>query len=127
MPAARARADREHFGRDRRLLKPAEFQRVLRGGVRVGGHYFRLVGRVSEDANGRLGLAIAKRSLKRAVDRNAAKRTLRESFRRQQAAVVGHLDVVAMANPSVRGAPPAALRSELERQWKRLRQKCVVS
>lgn len=127
MPEACPRADGECFSRKRRLLKPVEFQRVLRGGSRVGGQYFRLIALKSDEPDGRLGLAIAKRSLKRAVDRNAAKRAIRESFRRQPESVVKNLDFVAMANASVRGASPAALRNELDRQWKQVRRKCAGS
>ncbi|MEM6988754.1 MAG: ribonuclease P protein component [Pseudomonadota bacterium] len=124
---ARAQAGGDQFGRERRLRKPVEFQRVLKGGTRVGGRYFRFVARVGESPDGRLGLAIAKRSLKRAVDRNLAKRTLRESYRQQSHDTVAQLDIVVMANPSVRGAPPAALRAELDRQWIKVRRKCVGS
>lgn len=115
------------FGRDRRLLKPAEFQRVLKKGARAGGAYFRVIAVRGEHPQGRLGLAIAKRSLKRAVDRNLAKRVIRESFRHQDAAVLGGLDVVVMANPGVRSASLAALRDDIDRQLNRIRRKCDAS
>lgn len=117
----------DSFGRDRRLLKPTEFQHVLKRGVRVGGTFFRVIAVNSAHTRGRLGLAIAKRSLKRAVDRNLAKRVIRESFRQQEGVVVAGLDVVVMANPGVRGAPLAALRADIDRQLKRVRRKCDAS
>lgn len=124
MPSAAPHRTRACLRPGRRLRKPAEFKRVLNTGVRIGGPYFRLVACAGDSECGRLGLAIAKRSLKRAVDRNRAKRVLRESYRCQEIDSVARLDVVVMANPSVRYATLSELRRDLDRQWRRLRQKC---
>ena len=59
-----------------------------------------LMARASEAGEVRLGLIVAKRVLRRAVDRNRAKRVLRESFRRR--ADLPPLDVVVRV---VSGAP----------------------
>ncbi len=123
-PDAQSGVEGSVFGRDRRLLTPREFQHVLKQGARAGGQFFRLIAVTGDHPKGRLGLAIAKRSLKRAVDRNRAKRVIRESFRQQEASVVGDLDVVVMANPGVRSASLDELRADLARQWKRVRQRC---
>ena len=69
------------FGPDRRLRQPGEFgavfgqRRVLRG-ERFDLHY-----RPNGGATARLGLVIAKKLARRAVWRNAIKRTSREAFR----------------------------------------------
>ncbi len=72
------------FGRDRRLLHKKEFEAVLRHPqVRLGRGPLRLVAQGNAIRAPRLGLIVAKRVLRRAVDRNRAKRVIRESFRLQ--------------------------------------------
>jgi len=116
------------FTRQQRLLSPAQYKHVLSKGKRVSGKYFRLCGiaRADNEAGPRLGLTIAKRSAKKAVDRNRVKRLARESFRHQQAKL-GAIDVVVFANPSVVGADSADLRRHLDRQWQQLCRKCAPS
>jgi len=48
----------------------------------------------------RLGLALSKRQLKRAVDRNRIKRLIREVFRHRRNRLKG-IDLVIMAGPAV--------------------------
>lgn len=116
------------FTRRQRLLSPAQYKRVLSQGKRISGKYFRLCGLARADGGecARLGLTIAKRSVKLAVERNRVKRLARESFRLSQAELDA-IDVVVFANPSVVGADPADLRRHLERQWHQLCRKCAVS
>ncbi|MGB0864893.1 MAG: ribonuclease P protein component [Granulosicoccaceae bacterium] len=116
------------FTRQQRLLSPAQYKHVLSQGKRVSGKYFRMCGVVRTDGSvdARLGLTIAKRSAKKAVDRNRVKRLARESFRHQQAQL-GAIDVVVFANPSVVGADSADLRRHLDRQWHQLCRKCTPS
>lgn len=116
------------FTRQQRLLSPAQYKHVLSKGKRVSGKYFRLCGiaRTESDACPRLGLTIAKRSAKKAVDRNRVKRLARESFRHQQDQL-GPIDVVVFANPSIVGADAADLRRHLDRQWQQLCRKCAPS
>jgi len=112
------------FTRRQRLLTPAQYTRVLKKGKRISGKYFRLAGiqRDEPDAGARLGLTIAKRSVKRAVDRNQVKRLARESFRHHCAELLA-LDVVVFANPSAATAEPEELRRHLDRQWLQLSRK----
>ena len=89
------------FGRARRLLRKKQFDQVLRGAsVRAGRGPLRLAARDNRLEMARLGLIVGKRMLPRAVDRNRAKRVIRESFR--QAAGLPAMDIV------VRVAVPAA-------------------
>lgn len=72
----------QRFDRSRRLLNSQEFSHVFRAGeFKVGGQGYLLIARRSGAARSRLGLAIAKRYLPRAVDRNRVKRVAREAFR----------------------------------------------
>ena len=92
---------RRDFGRARRLRRKNQFDDVLRNAsVRVGRGPLRLAACDNDLETARLGLIVGKRMLPLAVDRNRAKRVIRESFR--QADELPAMDVV------VRVALPAA-------------------
>lgn len=77
---------REGFPRAARLLRRADFEAVLaRAAVRLRSPPLRLAAKRNPLGAARLGLVAPKRALPRAVDRNHAKRALRESFRRARA------------------------------------------
>ncbi len=67
----------------------------------------------------RLGLAVAKKHVRRAVDRNRIKRLVRESFRQHQPQLKG-LDLVVLVKPGIHKADNPALFSSLETHWQRL-------
>lgn len=91
---------RRDFGRARRLLRKRQFDDVLRrASVRTSRGPLRLAALDNELEMARLGLIVGKRMLPRAVDRNRAKRVIRESFR--QAGRLPAMDIV------VRVAVPA--------------------
>jgi ribonuclease P protein component len=68
----------------------------------------------------RLGLAIARKQVRRAVDRNRLKRIARECFRKQRDALHG-IDLVVMARAEAATAETATLRASLERLMGRIR------
>ena len=112
------------FPRTLRLLKAAEFKKVFTNPVKSTDHYFTLLATPSESGSPRLGLAIAKKMIKRAVDRNLIKRTVRESFRLQQQNI-GSIDIVALAKKEALDASPEVLRKSLETHWLKLFSKCA--
>lgn len=65
----------------------------------------------------RLGLAIAKKQIPRAVDRNRIKRVIRESFRLHQ--LQDH-DFVVLARRDTASATNRQLSRSLARHWERL-------
>ena len=67
----------------------------------------------------RLGLAVAKKRARRAVDRNRIKRVARESFRHVRGAL-GDRQVVIMNRDAARDADAAELRRALDVLWSRL-------
>ena len=84
---------RATFGRDRRLLHKKEFEAVLRDPwVRFRRGPLWCAAKANAHGQSRLGLIVAKRVLRRAVDRNRAKRVLREAFRLRQGTMA--VDVV---------------------------------
>ena len=74
----------------------------------------------------RLGLAIAKRYVKLAKDRNRIKRLTRESFRLNQHKLAG-LDFVVMARTAAIQADHESLSRSLQRHWARLVKECKPS
>lgn len=108
------------FPRSARLLDPAAFQQVFSRGKRISLNGLTAV--VAPNALGqpRLGLAIAKKSVRRAVARNRIKRLIREAFRARQAGLVA-VDIVLLARPGIERTEAGVLRAELDRLWLRLR------
>lgn len=76
---------RHRYGRDRRLLRRREFDAVFgQPSMRVSAPPLWLAVRPNDAQAARLGLVVGKKILPRAVDRNRAKRAIRESFRLAQ-------------------------------------------
>lgn len=74
----------------------------------------------------RLGMAISRKNVKRAVKRNLIKRQLRESFRLQRA-IIGDFDVVVLARPGVDRLTRYELREQIDECWQKIANKCVPS
>jgi len=66
-------------------------------------------------------MAIAKKNLNRAVDRNLVKRTVRESFRANQSHLSG-FDMVVMCKRGMPLTERARLRNSLEKHWNKISQ-----
>ncbi len=106
-----------------RLLRPSEFQAVFdKAAFKIGEAQFLLLVRHNGLSHSRLGLVIAKKKVRRSVDRNRLKRTVRESFRHHQAELPA-TDVIFMARQDLLAMPPEAFRDALAQAWKRLRRK----
>ncbi len=115
------------FSKKLRLLTAADFKRVFDApDQRSVDNMFTLLVRKNELGYSRLGMAITKKRLKRAVDRNYAKRIIRETFRAQQAELVG-VDVVVINRNGVAGAEKRALHNSLKKHWPRLVKRCAKS
>lgn len=78
-----------------------------------------LLARVSETPQSRLGLVIAKKNVRQAVQRNRIKRVARELFR-QQPPASPPLDVVLLARRGLDELDNTALFAALGEQWQKL-------
>jgi ribonuclease P protein component len=74
-----------HFRRDERIRRRSEFQQVYEHGARIHGRFSTIFALPNRQARGRLGIAATKK-LGGAVQRNRAKRLLREIFRHNKIA-----------------------------------------
>ena len=101
-PASSPSSSRQLFTRCQRLLLPREYKAVFDGNTLKVSHpsLLLLVRVTGATSPARLGLVIAKKHVRLAVQRNRVKRQLRESFRRHQQVLVG-LDIVVLARPGL--------------------------
>lgn len=104
------------FTRELRLLDAAQYKYVFAKARRFGNQNFTLLVRVNEESHARMGLAIAKKAVKRAVDRNRIKRIIRESFRHMQYDLP-NIDVVIMCRPSAVPLKKEEIRQQFDKQW----------
>ena len=108
------------FGREHRLLTPAQFKIVFDGATcKASGPNMLLLARHNTEAQARLGLVIAKKNVRRAVDRNKIKRIARESFRHHRAEL-DNLDIVVLARKGLGELDNAALHVLFKDMWRRL-------
>jgi ribonuclease P protein component len=106
-----------------RLKKPAEFKKVFDKPIKSSDQYFTLLAIKNDFEYPRLGLAIPKKIIRKAVHRNVIKRAVRENFRIQQH--LGNLDIVVLARKDAADAPPELLRKSLERHWLKIVNRCA--
>lgn len=105
------------FPREARLLNATGYGQVFKRNKRLSSRYWIVLGhRTGTPAPGRLGLAIAKKRAKRAVDRNHIKRIARESFRHNRKLLVGY-DAVVMNKDHAASASSIELRQSLDTLW----------
>ncbi|WP_347987257.1 ribonuclease P protein component [Methylomonas sp. AM2-LC] len=106
-----------------RLGTPADFKHVFNNPVKSIDKYFTVLAAPNHLPHPRLGLAIAKKTIKKAVARNRLKRTARESFRLHRQHIV-NIDIVVLARGDAGNAPLLILRKSLEKHWLKLVERC---
>lgn len=102
-----------------RLRQSQDFAKVFKHPVRYIDARFKILSTNNEGLGPRLGLAISKKSVKRSVDRNAVKRLIRESFRKNQE-MLGNVDVVVLSKGGIASCTNEQLFKSLESHWQRL-------
>ncbi len=114
------------FARSARLLSPADFKRVFSRAKKYGSSHLTILVRANDLGYPRLGLAISRKHVKRAVGRNLIKRQIRESFRLHQD-IIGSFDVVVLSKPGVDKLDRHALRALINATWQELARRCKKS
>ncbi|HAZ40757.1 MAG TPA: ribonuclease P protein component [Methylococcaceae bacterium] len=116
-------APRFDFPRTHRLLTGRDYQRVFGEAFKSSDHFLTVLAKSNGREGARLGLAISKRNVRHAVDRNRVKRIARESFRIRWTDL-GNFDYVVLARPAAANADTTTLSRSLRRHWDQLVRQC---
>ena len=109
---------RAPFARTQRLVSAAQFKTIFAQARRSSDRYFTVLALTNETGRPRLGLAIGKKRIRRAVDRNRMKRLIRESFR-LNAPEMAALDLVVISRFDGNAANEI-IADSLSRHWAQL-------
>lgn len=110
---------RFRFQRSQRIVRTDEFSSVFNFRRRFEGAYFQLYYRPNDAGQARLGVVVGKKWLRRAHDRNAVKRLVREHFRLLQHRLSSVDLVVRLAKPAVR-LPLSVLKTDIDTLFLRI-------
>ncbi len=114
---------KQTFGKSLRLLNSGDFQQVFdSASFRISHQHLLLLACHNGRGSPRLGLVVAKKHLRLAVDRNRIKRLCRESFRKRQADFAD-LDLIILSRNGLDKLDNANVFSLLDHQWQRLLKK----
>lgn len=105
------------FTKAQRLLNKAQFQHVFSNAKKIEGKELFFLVRKNTLSYPRLGLAISKKSVNKAHDRNRIKRIIRESFRTSP---LPSYDVIALARKGLDELSNESIHAKLQRIWQRL-------
>lgn len=113
------------FKKTARLLTKKDYQSVFNAvqqnqGIKITHSFFRVLVCENTLAHPRLGLVITKKAIKKAVDRNRAKRIIREQFRTLTLPIRG--DMIVLAYHGCIGAQASEIRKTLQEIWIKLYQ-----
>ena len=105
------------FGREKRLLNAKDYSQVFDGPEAKASHQrLLLLAKRNNTSRHRLGLVIARKHVRLAVQRNRIKRVAREFFRTLQVEEPG-MDVVLLARRGIDQLDNAELSTILRQQW----------
>lgn len=107
------------FPRSKRLLAAQAYKHVFDKPIRVRNQDILLLARPNQLMQGRLGLVVAKKQIRKATSRNKIKRLIRESFRQKQHSFLG-IDIVVIAYKSLLNLDNAEINKCLEQHWLKL-------
>ncbi|MBA4695944.1 MAG: ribonuclease P protein component [Legionella sp.] len=105
------------FDRSRRLLTKRDYAGVFACPQKMVSREFVILYSRNSLGKARLGLALSKKMLPKAHDRNRMKRLLRETFRVEQLPPV---DIVVLARHGLASIDNEKIISSLVRSWKKL-------
>ena len=105
-------AREQGYSRRHRFAGPGAFGPVLRGSRKLRGRFAVLHVVTAREGASRLGVALTRRLVRLAVDRNRVKRLAREAFRRHVARTAG-LDCVLMLRERIAREQHAAFAAEV--------------
>jgi len=111
------------FSRELRLLTPEDFQPVFKNAIPAVSPYLTLLARKNTFDHPRIGMAIPKKHIKRAVGRNRIRRIVREQFRQHQHQLPA-IDIVVIAKAGIADLSNQEINKILDKLWRKLVQRC---
>lgn len=111
------------FPRENRVVDKRDYARVFNEAERIVAGSLVLLYCSNSLARCRLGLAISKKHVAQAVQRNRIKRLIREFFRHRKTQCAG-LDLVFVSRPSLGKTDAPSLLRNLDELWRKLVQRC---
>ena len=112
----------DHFSRKIRLLSPSDYKFVFDKPVRSSDKLLTILARRNNRRQARLGLAIAKKSVRTAVQRNRIKRIIREYFRLHQQKI-SSADYVVLVRQGIDKMDNVTIEHSVAKQFNYLRKK----
>lgn len=103
----------QDFPKSLRLLSPNEFQFVFADAQKFANRHWTLIVRPNNLPIPRLGLAVSKKQLSRAVWRNRVKRIAREAFRQHKLKLCGY-DIVVLGRKGMQDIDNLTLASSFQ-------------
>lgn len=111
------------FDRRLRLLTPADFKRVFdQSELKVSCPELLLLARRNQLPHPRIGLVMARKNIRRAVQRNRIRRIVRENLRMQQHSLEG-LDIIVMVRRGADQLDNPALHRQLLQLFEQLQRR----
>ncbi|MGH1373047.1 MAG: ribonuclease P protein component [Cellvibrionaceae bacterium] len=108
------------FSKSFRLLNASDYQSVFNDApFRASHQHLLILSRANQTETPRLGLVIAKKHIRLAVQRNRIKRILRETFRQNQQQL-GGIDAVVLARAGLDKLDNQQLHKLFNKQWGRI-------
>jgi len=106
--------------KSRRLLKPKQFESVFAdASIRASNRHCLILSRPNNGSNPRLGLIIAKKHIRLAVERNRIKRVIRESFRLHQHQLPA-INAIVLARKGLDALENREIHDLMELLWKKI-------
>ena len=116
----------ESFPVQLRLTRASDFQQVFKNNFRRSDNCITILVGNKPGNWPRIGFAIARKQVARAVKRNAIKRLIRESFRTNRHRLPER-DMVIMVRREILALSSEEIRNRLERHWNGIIEQCEKS
>jgi ribonuclease P protein component len=116
----------ESFPRQLRLTRACEFQQVFKSNFRRADACVTILIGKKPGVCPRLGFAIARKQVPKAVGRNRLKRLFRESFRKAQHRLPDR-DLVIMVRREIQLAGADTIRAAMDQHWNSIIKQCEKS
>lgn len=111
---------RQTFPKTLRLLTPNQYQSAFQHAEKFANRHWTLIVKANQLTLPRLGLAVSKKQLSRAVWRNRVKRIAREAFRQHKMDLCGY-DIVVLGRKGVEEVQSDQLRASFEHLIKKIK------